>query len=62
VNGDRAAEFAEITAYHLEQAHRYLAELGPLDDHGRTLGLRAAERLAGAGRMLRPVSWGARLI
>jgi len=50
VNGDRAAEFAEITAYHLEQAHRYLAELGPLDDHGRALGLRAAERLAGAGQ------------
>ncbi|MEP6641663.1 MAG: adenylate/guanylate cyclase domain-containing protein, partial [Gaiellales bacterium] len=50
VNGDRAAEFAEITAYHLEQAHRYLAELGPLDDHGRALGRRAAERLAGAGQ------------
>jgi class 3 adenylate cyclase/tetratricopeptide (TPR) repeat protein len=50
VNGDRAAEFAEITAYHLEQAHRYLAELGPLDDHGVGLGHRAAERLAGAGQ------------
>jgi class 3 adenylate cyclase/tetratricopeptide (TPR) repeat protein len=50
VNGDRAPEYAEITAYHLEQAHRYLAELGPLDDHGRALGLRAAERLAGAGQ------------
>jgi class 3 adenylate cyclase/tetratricopeptide (TPR) repeat protein len=50
VNGDRAAEYAEITAYHLEQAHAYLAELGPLDDHGRELGHRAGERLAGAGQ------------
>jgi class 3 adenylate cyclase/tetratricopeptide (TPR) repeat protein len=50
VNGDRAPEYAEITAYHLEQAHRYLAELGPLDDHGRELGLRASNRLGGAGQ------------
>jgi class 3 adenylate cyclase/tetratricopeptide (TPR) repeat protein len=47
---DRAAEFEEILGYHLEQAHRYLSELGPLDDHGRELGRRAAERLASAGR------------
>ncbi len=46
----RALEFAEILGYHLEQAHRLLAELGPLDDHGRELGLRASERLAAAGR------------
>src|ERR687887_159498 len=45
---DRAAEFEEILGYHLEQAHRYLSELGPLDDHGRELGRRAAERLASA--------------
>ena len=50
VNGDRAPEYAEITAFHLEQAHRYLSELGPLDDHGRALGVRAGERLAGAGQ------------
>jgi tetratricopeptide (TPR) repeat protein len=50
VNGERAAEYAEITAYHLEQAHAYLADLGPLDDHGRELGRRAGERLAGAGQ------------
>jgi tetratricopeptide (TPR) repeat protein len=50
VNGDRAPEYAEITAYHLEQAHAYLADLGPLDDHGRKLGHRAGERLAGAGQ------------
>src|SRR5439155_19320405 len=47
---DRAAEFEEIFGYHLEQAHRYLSELGPLDDHGRALGVRAAERLGSAGR------------
>jgi class 3 adenylate cyclase/tetratricopeptide (TPR) repeat protein len=47
---DRAAEFEEILGYHLEQAHRYLSELGPLDDHGRELGRHAAERLASAGR------------
>jgi class 3 adenylate cyclase/predicted ATPase len=50
VNGERAPEYAEITAYHLEQAHAYLAELGPLDDHGRELGRRAGNRLAGAGQ------------
>ena len=31
---DRELEFEEILGYHLEQAHRYLAELGPLDEHG----------------------------
>ncbi len=50
MNGERASEYIEITAYHLEQAHGYLAELGPLDDHGRDLGRRAGERLAGAGQ------------
>jgi class 3 adenylate cyclase/tetratricopeptide (TPR) repeat protein len=47
---DREIEFEEILGYHLEQAHRYLGELGPLDDHGRELGERAAVRLASAGR------------
>jgi class 3 adenylate cyclase/tetratricopeptide (TPR) repeat protein len=47
---DRAAEFEEILGYHLEQAHRYLAELGPLDDRGRSLGSDAARRLTSAGR------------
>jgi class 3 adenylate cyclase/tetratricopeptide (TPR) repeat protein len=47
---DRGAEFEEILGFHLEQAHDYLAELGPLDDHGRELGRRAASRLASAGR------------
>ena len=47
---DRGLEFQEILGYHLEQAHRYLAELGPLDAHGVELGMRASDRLAAAGR------------
>jgi class 3 adenylate cyclase/tetratricopeptide (TPR) repeat protein len=47
---DRALEFEEILGYHLEQAYRYLGELGPLDDHGIELGVRASGRLASAGR------------
>jgi class 3 adenylate cyclase len=45
----RATEFEEILGYHLEQAYRYRSELGPLDDHGVDLGIRAAERLGSAG-------------
>lgn len=47
---DRATEFEEILGYHLEQAHRYLSELGPLDQHGIALGIDASGRLASAGR------------
>jgi class 3 adenylate cyclase/tetratricopeptide (TPR) repeat protein len=46
---DRAVEYEEILGYHLEQAHRCLSELGPLDEHGRELGIRAAARLSSAG-------------
>jgi class 3 adenylate cyclase/tetratricopeptide (TPR) repeat protein/type II secretory pathway predicted ATPase ExeA len=46
---DRAVEYEEILGYHLEQAHRCLSELGPLDEHGRELGIRAAARLYSAG-------------
>jgi class 3 adenylate cyclase/tetratricopeptide (TPR) repeat protein len=53
VNGDRALEYEEILGYHLEQAHRYLAELGPLDDHGRELGADGSRRLASAGHRAR---------
>jgi len=45
----REAEFDEILGYHLEQAQTYLSELGPLDEHGRELGRRAAEHLGAAG-------------
>jgi class 3 adenylate cyclase/tetratricopeptide (TPR) repeat protein len=47
---DRAVEYEEILGYHLEQAHMCLSELGPLDDHGRELGARAAARLLSAGK------------
>ncbi|HSD03825.1 MAG TPA: AAA family ATPase [Gaiellales bacterium] len=50
VNGDRASEYEEILGYHLEQAHGYLSELGPLDDRGRSIGRQASERLQAAGR------------
>jgi class 3 adenylate cyclase/tetratricopeptide (TPR) repeat protein len=45
----RETEFEEILGYHLEQAQKYLSELGPLDEHGRGLGRRAAAYLASAG-------------
>jgi predicted ATPase/class 3 adenylate cyclase len=47
---DRGLESEEILGYHLEQAHRYLSELGPLGEHGRSIGTRGSERLASAGR------------
>ena len=46
---DRATEFEEILGYHLEQAHRYLGELGPYDEHGIAVGIEASRRLAAAG-------------
>ena len=47
--GDRAGEYDEILGYHLERAHRYLSELGPLDERGHDLGARAARRLGSSG-------------
>ena len=47
---DHAPEYEEILGYHLEQAHRARAELGPLDEHAHGVGRRAAECLAAAGR------------
>ena len=47
---DREQEFEEILGYHLEQAFRYPSELGPIDAEGRSIGVRAAQRLGGAGR------------
>ena len=47
---DRALEYEEILGYHLEQAHRYLRELGALDEHGVAIGSDAARRLSAAGR------------
>jgi class 3 adenylate cyclase/tetratricopeptide (TPR) repeat protein len=43
-------EREEIVGYHLEQAHRYRSELGPLGDAEHELGRRAARYLASSGR------------
>jgi tetratricopeptide (TPR) repeat protein len=48
--GDRIAEFEEILGYHLEQAYRYRAEVGPLDERTRAVAGLAAQRLTAAGR------------
>jgi class 3 adenylate cyclase/tetratricopeptide (TPR) repeat protein len=50
VAGDRVAEYEEIIGYHLEQAHRYVIELGPVGDRSRGLGERASSLLAKSGR------------
>ncbi len=49
VAGDRVAEYEEIVGYHLEQAHRYVIELGPAGDRSRTLGEKASSLLAKSG-------------
>jgi class 3 adenylate cyclase/tetratricopeptide (TPR) repeat protein len=46
---ERETEYAEILAYHLEQAHDYLVSLGPADAHAQALGRRAAGHLSAAG-------------
>jgi tetratricopeptide (TPR) repeat protein len=48
--GERGPEVDEIVGYHLEQASRYLAELGPIDARGRALAGEAGQLLASAGR------------
>jgi class 3 adenylate cyclase/tetratricopeptide (TPR) repeat protein len=48
--GDRLTELDGIIGYHLEQAYRYLGELGPIDESGRAIAARAASHLFAAGR------------
>ncbi|HEU6445026.1 MAG TPA: adenylate/guanylate cyclase domain-containing protein [Gaiellaceae bacterium] len=43
-------ELQEIIGYHLEQAYRHRADLGPVDDRTRDLARRASALLAAAGR------------
>ncbi len=43
-------EVEEIRGYHLEQAYRYRAELGPVDERALELARRASRLLATAGR------------
>jgi DNA-binding SARP family transcriptional activator len=47
---EQAGGDEESVGYHLERAHAYRAELGPVDAEGRALARRAATRLGGAGR------------
>jgi predicted ATPase len=58
---ERAEEFEEILGYHLQEAHRYQAALGPVGEHGQQLAARAAERLGNAGSRAyaRGDMWGA---
>ena len=49
-SGGRALEFEEILGYHLEQAFRYRAELGRVDETAVDLARRAGRRLGVAGR------------
>jgi class 3 adenylate cyclase/tetratricopeptide (TPR) repeat protein len=48
--GGDLEELDEIAGYHLEQAFRYRAELGPTDESARTLAVAAAGHLEAAGR------------
>jgi predicted ATPase/class 3 adenylate cyclase len=48
--GERAAEYEEIIGYHLEQAFRFLVELGPLGAEAEAVRGRARARLSSAGR------------
>ena len=47
---DRGLEFEEILGYHLEQAYKYLGELGPIDEAGAAIGRDGARRLGSAAR------------
>jgi class 3 adenylate cyclase len=48
-HGVGLVELDELVGYHLEQAYRYRAELGPLDDAAAALAVRAAARLIRSG-------------
>jgi class 3 adenylate cyclase/tetratricopeptide (TPR) repeat protein len=45
----RMAEYDDILGHHLEQAYRYRAELGPVDEGSARLASRAADHLSKAG-------------
>jgi class 3 adenylate cyclase/tetratricopeptide (TPR) repeat protein len=53
VRGTDVVEHDEIVAYHLEQAYRYRAELGPVDSNGEALATRASSLLHAAARTAR---------
>ena len=47
--GERVHEFEEILGYHLEQAHRFLVELGRKGEEADVLAARGSQRLESAG-------------
>jgi len=47
---DQLRQLDEVVGYHLEQAYRYLVELGPVDAAGQSVGRQAAQRLLEGGR------------
>lgn len=49
-DSERGVEYEEILGWHLEQAWRYLGELGPLGETGVAIGIDGARRLSAAGR------------
>jgi class 3 adenylate cyclase/tetratricopeptide (TPR) repeat protein len=50
VAGGAVSEQDDIVGYHLEQAHGYLLQLGPVDERAEAIGRRASGHLAAAGR------------
>jgi class 3 adenylate cyclase/tetratricopeptide (TPR) repeat protein len=50
VEADTARELDEVVGYHLEQAYRARADIGPRDEHARSLAARAGILLGSAGR------------
>lgn len=48
--GELVGEHEEVIAYHLERAFAYRRQLGPLDERGRAIGVRAARLLWSAGQ------------
>src|SRR6266536_3096394 len=47
--GERISQFDELMCLHLYQAYRYRQKMGPLDERGLALAVRAGERFAAAG-------------
>jgi predicted ATPase/class 3 adenylate cyclase len=53
VAGTRLREYEELLGYHLEQAYRLRAELGPVGDRERQIAARASEHLSASARRAR---------
>src|SRR6266511_1294376 len=52
--GERISQFDELMCLHLYQAYRYRQKMGPLDERGLALAVRAGERSAKAAAAARP--------